>query len=50
MSYHHHFDRLGNPLYRPTNPSRQPMGHRIIQIAGVICMLVMLAVLYGGRP
>ncbi len=49
MSYHHHFDRLGNPIYRSAKPVRQPIGHRIIQTASVICMLVMLAVLYGGR-
>jgi len=50
MSYHHHFDRLGNPLYRPPKPARQPMGHRIIQTASVVCLLVLLAMLYGGRP
>lgn len=46
MTYRQLFDHLGNPVAKP---ARQHIGHRIIQTASVICMLVMLAVLYGGR-
>jgi hypothetical protein len=47
MTYHQSFDRLGNPVARR---SRQPIGHRIIQVVSVICSLILLAMLYGVRP
>lgn len=47
MSYHHHFDRLGNPVYRP---SRTPTLHRVVQVAALVASLVLLAMLYGARP
>lgn len=47
MTYHKSFDRLGNSIVRH---SRQPIGHRIIQIISVICILVLLSMLWGVRP
>ena len=46
MSYHQAFDRLGNPIARP---ARTPLGHRIVQIAGLVVSIVLLCMLYGGR-
>lgn len=49
MSYHERFDRLGNPVASPCSKSRQPLGHRIIQRASLVCIVVLLAMLYGVR-
>jgi hypothetical protein len=47
MTYHQGFDRLGNPIARP---ARTPIGHRIVQVVGLVCSVVLLAMLYGVRP
>lgn len=46
MSYHQHFDRLGNPVYQPTKPSLQ---HRIIRWASVTTVVICLGILLWGR-
>lgn len=46
MTYRQCFDRLGNPVARQ---SRTPIGHRIIQAAGIACTLIGLVLLYGAR-
>lgn len=46
MSYRQLFDHLGNPVARP---SRQPLGHRIIQRVCVASIVVMVLYLYGVR-
>ena len=45
-SYNQHFDRLGNPVYRRPRNVRV---HRVIQVAGVLASLVLLAMLYAPR-
>jgi hypothetical protein len=45
MSYHHHFDRLGNPVY--PKPSWK---HRVIRWTWCIAGMVFLAILTWGRP
>jgi len=47
MTYRQAFDRLGNPVARP---ARAPLGHRIVQWAGLICTIVFALMLYGGKP
>lgn len=46
MTYRQAFDRLGNPVAKP---SRAPIGHRIVQGLSVVCSLVLLALLYGAK-
>lgn len=47
MTYRQAFDRLGNPVARP---SRAPIAHRMIQGASLVASIVLLALLYGvGR-
>jgi hypothetical protein len=47
MTYRQAFDRLGNPVARP---SSTPIGHRIIQGISVVVSLILLALLYRGHP
>lgn len=46
MTYRQAFDRLGNPVARP---SSMPIGHRIVQWASLIVSIVLLALLYRGQ-
>ncbi|MDH4449906.1 MAG: hypothetical protein QE265_04850 [Rhodoferax sp.] len=46
MNYHQTFDRLGNPVARPTKPDWQ---HRVIRWASGITIVVSLFILVWGR-
>ena len=46
MSYHQHFDRLGNPVYRSAKPGLQ---HRIIRWASVVTIVVSVGIMLWGR-
>ena len=47
MTYRQAFDRLGNPVARP---SRTPIAHRLIQVISLIASVILLALLYGAKP
>lgn len=47
MTYRQAFDHIGNPVYRR---AKSPLGHRIVQAAGAVACVVLLAMLYGVRP
>jgi hypothetical protein len=47
MTYRQAFDRLGNPVARP---SSTPIGHRIVQGISLVASIVLLFVLYGAKP
>lgn len=46
MTYRQLFDHLGNPIAKP---SRQPIGHTIVQSVSAITIVVLLVLLYAGR-
>ena len=47
MTYQQCFDHLGNPIARR---SRTPIGHRIVRTISVICIVILMALLYGAHP
>lgn len=46
MSSQHHFDRLGNPLYRCAKPDWQ---HRAIRVASIVTGVICLGIMVWGR-
>jgi hypothetical protein len=46
MTYRQAFDRLGNPVARP---SRAPIGHRLLQGVSLVISIVLLFALYGAN-
>jgi hypothetical protein len=47
MTYREAFDHLGNPIARPR---RQPIGHTVLQVAGLIATIVGLCMLAWYKP